>query len=61
MACSRRGEYRSALLDVVPVEPARRRSSLAAMKVSELTTPALVVEAAALDANLRTMAEAPPG
>ena len=31
------------------------------MKVSELTTPALVVEAAALDANLRTMAEALPG
>jgi D-threonine aldolase len=31
------------------------------VKVSELTTPALVVEAAALDANLRTMAEALPG
>ena len=31
------------------------------MKISELTTPALVVEAALLDANLRTMAEALPG
>ncbi len=31
------------------------------MKISELTTPALVVESAALDANLRTMAEALPG
>jgi D-threonine aldolase len=31
------------------------------MKISELTTPALVVEAAALDANLRTMAAALPG
>ena len=31
------------------------------MKVSELTTPALVVEAAAMDANLRIMAEALPG
>lgn len=33
----------------------------AAVKISELTTPALVVDAAALDANLRTMAEALPG
>src|SRR5580704_15913409 len=33
----------------------------AAVKLSELTTPALVVEAAALDANLRTMADALPG
>ncbi|HSZ37080.1 MAG TPA: alanine racemase [Acidimicrobiales bacterium] len=31
------------------------------MKISELTTPALVVEATALDANLRTMADALPG
>ncbi len=31
------------------------------MKVSELTTPALVVEADALEHNLRTMAEALPG
>jgi D-serine deaminase-like pyridoxal phosphate-dependent protein len=31
------------------------------VKISELTTPALVVEAALLDANLRTMAEALPG
>jgi D-serine deaminase-like pyridoxal phosphate-dependent protein len=31
------------------------------VKVTELTTPALVVEAAALDHNLRTMAEALPG
>ncbi|HEY6471468.1 MAG TPA: alanine racemase [Acidimicrobiales bacterium] len=31
------------------------------MKVTELTTPALVVEAAALEHNLRTMAEALPG
>ncbi|HEY1651419.1 MAG TPA: alanine racemase [Acidimicrobiales bacterium] len=31
------------------------------MKISELTTPALVIEAAALEANLRTMAEALPG
>jgi D-serine deaminase-like pyridoxal phosphate-dependent protein len=31
------------------------------MKISELTTPALVVEVDALDANLRTMAEALPG
>jgi D-serine deaminase-like pyridoxal phosphate-dependent protein len=31
------------------------------MKISELTTPALVVEAEALDGNLRTMAEALPG
>jgi D-serine deaminase-like pyridoxal phosphate-dependent protein len=31
------------------------------VKLSELTTPALVVEAAALDANLRTMADALPG
>ena len=33
----------------------------AAVKISELTTPALVVDAAALDANLLTMAEALPG
>lgn len=31
------------------------------MKVSELTTPALVVEVTTLDANLRTMADALPG
>ncbi len=31
------------------------------MNVSQLTTPALVVDAAALQANLRTMAEALPG
>ena len=31
------------------------------MKISELTTPALVVETGALDDNLRTMAEALPG
>ncbi len=31
------------------------------MKVSELTTPALVVEAGALEHNLRTMAQALPG
>jgi D-serine deaminase-like pyridoxal phosphate-dependent protein len=31
------------------------------VKISELTTPALVVEAALLDANLRTMAQALPG
>jgi D-serine deaminase-like pyridoxal phosphate-dependent protein len=31
------------------------------MNISELTTPALVVEADVLDANLRTMAEALPG
>jgi D-serine deaminase-like pyridoxal phosphate-dependent protein len=31
------------------------------VKISQLTTPALVVDAALLDANLRTMAEALPG
>ena len=31
------------------------------MRISDLTTPALIVDAAQLDANLRTMAEALPG
>ena len=31
------------------------------MKTAELTTPALLVDAAGLEANLRTMAEALPG
>ena len=39
----------------------RRSLASAAVKLSELTTPALVVEAAALEANLTTMAEALPG
>jgi len=44
-----------------PVEPGTARLASAAVKISQLTTPALVVEADLLDANLRTMAEALPG
>jgi D-serine deaminase-like pyridoxal phosphate-dependent protein len=36
-------------------------TSVPAVKTSELTTPALVVDAAGLEANLRTMARALPG
>ena len=38
-----------------------RAASLPAMKTADLTTPALVVDGAGLDANLRTMSEALPG
>ena len=48
----RRGEYRLA---------SRRADSLPPMKMADLTTPALVVDGAGLEANLRTMSEALPG